>query len=116
LGNFRTRNSQELGLLAIQFELMKAARLHNIKEVNDLIGLMTLLESNEGIGILPTHVERLALPNVKFIKLHQDENDENAIFRGVMCWRRSSDSPAMRELRRILREVGGTQGNLDIRE
>lgn len=106
LGDFRTHKAAEPGVLALQFEMAYKTPLHSTKTVGDLLGLMTLLECREGIGILPSHLKRFGFSNIKFIPILSNDGDGDFTFRGMTCWRQDNCDPAVDEVRRILREVG----------
>lgn len=105
MADFRTYSSSDPGPLFLQMEMDNKDRLEETDVVNDIIGLMTLLECNEGVGILPYHIKRVALPELKFVRMRK-ENDAGIPFRGLMCWRRSNDNPSLEILRKVVRETG----------
>ncbi len=107
LADFRTYSASDPGPLLLQMDMDRKAHLEETDVVNDIIGLMTLLTCNEGVGILPNHVKRFALPGLKFVRLEK-ENDSGIPFRGLMCWRRGNDSPHLEILRQVVRETGRT--------
>ena len=106
LGDFRTRNAGERAALSSHLERATKTNLKTIKTASDLIGLMTLLECEQGVGILPYHIQRFALENTKFIRIRQESGAEDFTFRGMMCWRRDNQNPALKGICRILRKVG----------
>jgi len=106
--DFGGKRSLEAGPLAAQFEEASNIALTNTRTVNDLFGLLTLLECKEGVGLLPTHLKRPGFPDIKFVKIRLDQIDKGFIFRGFMCWRRTNLNPAIETIGNILLEVGGS--------
>ena len=105
--DFSGKRNLEAGPLAAQFEEASNIALTDTRTVNDLFGLLTLLECKEGVGLLPTHLKRPGFPDIKFVKIRLEEKDKDFFFRGYMCWRRTNANPALDVIRKMLLEAGG---------
>lgn len=110
LGDFRARSAYNQAALSSLFEMSTNTSIKTMKTASDLIGLMTLTDCGQGIAILPSHIQQFALKNTKFIRIRQDEGMEDFTFRGVMCRRQDIQNPALKDIARILHEVGGYSG------
>lgn len=100
---FRARNTADNGAVAKQFEAAAKIPLYNAKCVDDLLGLLTLLDCQEGIAILPIHLRPICPSSIKFISLSLDAPYQGIVFHGMSCWSRSNSNPALDKFLDILR-------------
>lgn len=106
---FLAQTSPQPGLLAAQYEAVNKTPLTNTSTLDDLIALFTLIRCRQGVGILPTHLQRLGFPNVQFIRIELEKEKKDFTFRGLMCWHQSNKNPLLEPLKSIILEVGGSQ-------
>lgn len=106
---FRARSTADNGAVAKEFETAAKISLCNTKCVDDLLGLLTLLDCQEGIAILPTHLRSICPSSIKFIPLVLDASYQEVVFRGMSCWSLSNSNPALDKFLNILQDSATAQ-------
>lgn len=95
----------DLASIADQFEGITSFPLRAIRRIDDLLGLLTQLDCQEGIAILPLHLKPMCPPSIRFVPLLPDDSGQEVSFSGIACWREDNDNPALPLFRKILAEV-----------
>ena len=92
-------------IIADQFESFSNFPLRGIRRIDDLLGLLSQLDCQEGVAILPLHLEPMCPPSIRFVPLLPDSGEQEVSFSGIACWREDNDNPALPLFRKILAEV-----------
>ena len=92
------------GIIASQFGTELNVVFENKESVNDILALLTLIECKVGIGILPSHMNVVNFPNIKFTKLLLGEECRDFGFRGIACYKKNADNSGLEVVLDILKE------------
>ncbi|MCI8991814.1 MAG: LysR family transcriptional regulator [Eubacterium sp.] len=103
-GDLRIDDDNEIGALATFYQSATMNTLNHTKQVPDLLGLLTLISCNMGIGLLPRHIERFCSDSIKFVDIYPMVH--GLLFNGVFCWNKNSPASFIKKMRKIITEPG----------
>lgn len=98
---FKNDNNLEYVYLALQKAIESS--MPNKKMITDFLGLCGLLDCNQGISVLPTHVQSFCSDNVKFLEIYP--SIDSFVFEGIMCWNKNVQDKRIRKIREIIRDT-----------
>lgn len=89
------RNEKSISPIMLYFSQYHDFVPENYRTVGDLFGLLSIVECDAGIGIMPSDMIRFSSPHMKFLPI--EFHDEKACsLQCVICYKKSNTKPAVK--------------------